>query len=217
MSTRAQEVPQRKSRAEAREETRQRLLDAGLAVFSERGFADTSVEEIAARAGFTRGAFYSNFADKEELFFALMDARMEQRVAEVTEVMESSTPAAVFGDLERWSVGADDDADRGVRVKLFAEFRAHALRSEAVRVRLAERDQALRELYARAITGLFDATGVAVPAPIEDVALIVQVLDNYLPIQTRLEDGAIRDGFLFDALTLLFRAAVALSREEQGG
>ena len=171
------------------------------------------MEEIAARAGFTRGAFYSNFADKEELFFALMDARMEQRVAEVTEVMESSTPALVFADLERWSAAADDD--RGVRVKLFAEFRAHALRSETVRARLAQRDQALRDLYGRAINGLFDATGASLPAPIEDLALIVQVLDTYLPIQTHLEDDTIREGFLFDALTLLFRAAVALSRDAQ--
>ena len=183
-------------------------------MFGERGFADTSVEEIAARAGFTRGAFYSNFADKEELFFALMDARMEQRVAEVTEVMESSTPAEVFGDLERWSESAHDD-HRGDRVNLFAEFRAHALRSETVRERLAQRDQEIRALYGSAIEGLFSATGVALPAPVEDLALIVQVLDNYLPIQTRLEDDAIRDGFLFDALTLLFRAAVALSREDE--
>ena len=183
-------------------------------MFSERGFADTSVEEIAARAGFTRGAFYSNFADKEELFFALMDARMAQRVAEVTEVMEATTPAAVFTDLERWSADAHDD-DRDVRIKLFAEFRAHALRSETVRVRLAEREQAIRELYGRAIIGLFEATGVAVPGAVDDLALIVQVLDNYLPVQTRLEGDVIRESFLFDALTLLFRAAVALSREEQ--
>ena len=182
-------------------------------MFNERGYADTSVEEIAARAGFTRGAFYSNFADKEELFFALMDARMAQRVAEVTEVMESSTPAAVFADLERWSKGAHED-DRGARVKLFAEFRAHALRSEAVRLRLAERDRTLRELYARAIEGLFAAADAAPPAPVADLALLVQVLDNYLPVQTRIEDDSIRENFLFDALTLLFRAAVALSREE---
>lgn len=205
---------QRKSRAESREETRQRLLDAGLAVFSERGYAGTSVEEIASRAGYTRGAFYSNFADKEELFFALMDARMERRVAEVAEVMASSTPAEVFADLERWSETSQGD-DRGERLRLFAEFRAHALRSETVRVRLAEREQALRALYGQAIAGLFDAVGVAPPGDVEDLALIVQVLDNYLPIQARLEEGSIRDGFLFDALTLLFRASVALSNAER--
>ena len=212
MAAKAQGVPRRLTRAEAREETRQRLLEAGLAVFGERGYADTSVEEIAARAGYTRGAFYSNFSDKEELFFALMDARMAQRVAEVTEVIESSTPADVFADLERWSEGSHDDT-RGDRVKLFAEFRAHALRSETVRQRLAEREAAIRELYGRAIAGLFEAAGVAVPAPVEDLALIVQVLDNYLPVQSRLEGDVIPDNFLFDALTLLFRAAVALSNE----
>ena len=60
------------TRAERRAQTRAALLDAAARVFAERGFGGASVEAIAAEAGYTRGAFYSNFASKEELFVALL-------------------------------------------------------------------------------------------------------------------------------------------------
>ena len=60
-----------------REEVRRRLLDAGASVFAERGLEGASVEEIAETAGFSRGALYSNFQDKYELFLALAKRRAE--------------------------------------------------------------------------------------------------------------------------------------------
>jgi AcrR family transcriptional regulator len=54
-----------------RAETRRRLVETAYAVFCETGIRDTPVELIRDRAGFTRGAFYSNFASKEELFLAV--------------------------------------------------------------------------------------------------------------------------------------------------
>lgn len=58
----------RLSRVEMQEETRRALLDAALALFIERGVEATSIEHVTAHAGYTRGAFYSNFTSKEELF-----------------------------------------------------------------------------------------------------------------------------------------------------
>lgn len=62
----------RLNREQSREQTRERLLEASHAVFVQKGYALTSVEDIAAAAGYTRGAFYSNFSDKTELFFELL-------------------------------------------------------------------------------------------------------------------------------------------------
>ena len=64
----------RLSRAESRARTRAALIRAGGEVFVERGFHATSVEAIAERAGYTRGAFYSNFSSKEELFAELLQS-----------------------------------------------------------------------------------------------------------------------------------------------
>src|SRR5947207_16020547 len=66
----------RRTHAERRAETRQALIDAAAWVFVERGFVGASVEAIAERAGYTRGAFYSNFASKQELFGELLQQRV---------------------------------------------------------------------------------------------------------------------------------------------
>ena len=66
----------RLTRAERQAQTRRELLDAAARVFVERGFQGSSVEQIAAEAGYTRGAFYSNFSSKEELFVELLNERV---------------------------------------------------------------------------------------------------------------------------------------------
>jgi len=77
------------TRAEKQARTRAALLDAAARVFVERGFQRASVELIAAEAGFTRGAFYSNFASKEELFLALCARSAESTIAAVRERVTS--------------------------------------------------------------------------------------------------------------------------------
>ncbi|MCI0155141.1 TetR/AcrR family transcriptional regulator [Leifsonia shinshuensis] len=66
-----------------RQRTRARLLDAAFDVFAEQGVKAASVETIAEAAGFTRGAFYSNFSSKEELFFALMEREKVMRIQQL--------------------------------------------------------------------------------------------------------------------------------------
>src|ERR671935_2790472 len=78
------------TRKEAQERTRQRLLAAAAKVFARRGYHRATVDEIASEAGFTIGAVYSNFAGKEELFLALADRQVEQRVAEIRALGEAA-------------------------------------------------------------------------------------------------------------------------------
>lgn len=66
-----------------RRETQLRLLDAATEVFSELGLQGASVEAICARAGFSRGAFYSNFSSKEQLFFTLLEREFGRRAQEL--------------------------------------------------------------------------------------------------------------------------------------
>jgi AcrR family transcriptional regulator len=76
---------QRLTRAERQARTRQELLDAAARVFVKRGFTGSSVEEISAEAGYTRGAFYSNFRSKNELFVELLHDRVYTRYTEMTQ------------------------------------------------------------------------------------------------------------------------------------
>ena len=66
-----------------RQETRTRLLDAAVEVFAEEGLQGAAVEAVCARAGFTRGAFYSNFSSKEQLFLALLEREFERRAEDL--------------------------------------------------------------------------------------------------------------------------------------
>src|SRR5699024_4264666 len=74
-----------------RQQTRERLMDAAYELFAEEGIHATSIEAIAEAAGFTRGAFYSNFASKEELFFALADREWSIRLEIVRAIIEEIT------------------------------------------------------------------------------------------------------------------------------
>jgi len=69
-------LPPRLTRAQQQERTREKLLAAAADVFAEHGFDGASIDEIASRAGFTRGAFYSNFSDKTDLLVTLCDRRI---------------------------------------------------------------------------------------------------------------------------------------------
>jgi AcrR family transcriptional regulator len=200
----------RQTREESQRQTREALLASAREVFVERGFHAASVEEIAARAGYTRGAVYSNFADKDEIFVALMDDKLEERVDTIRRILAESSPLDVFAAL-RDDGGGDDPA----WLPLLAEFRAHALRNEAARAKLGERHRALRGLYAQAIELLFDSVGLAPPRPAADLALVVQAFDLWFPMQRALDPDDVDPGAFYDLLDVLFQAGVALAERDQ--
>lgn len=75
-----------------RQETRERLFDAAMQVFAEVGVGGASVEAICSRAGFTRGAFYSNFSSKEQLFLALLEREFAQHAARLAQKARDLEP-----------------------------------------------------------------------------------------------------------------------------
>lgn len=147
-----------------RAETRRRLVEAAYAVFSEAGIRDAPVELICDRAGFTRGAFYSNFASKEELFLAVYQVRMAERVdrlrAAVDKAVEGVDPRdgnAVTevlqeaGRLFMQSLTADE-----TWYLLNAEFRAQALRQTELRAPTAAAETRFHDQLADILLGMLD-------------------------------------------------------------
>ena len=70
------------------EQTRRKLLEAGLRIFVRDGFEAARIEDIAAAAGHTRGAFYANFDTNEDLFLVLLEQQSVKRVAELHKLIE---------------------------------------------------------------------------------------------------------------------------------
>src|SRR4029453_13277438 len=127
----------RLTRAERQHQTRARLLDSAGQVSAGRGFHAATVDEVAEAAGYTKGAVYSNFATKDELFLALLDQRVaaQLRQAEALYAIESSQElrAAMGGRTEQEFAAA---RDFGV---LMAEFSLYAMRNPAAQAELAKR------------------------------------------------------------------------------
>jgi AcrR family transcriptional regulator len=150
------------TRAERQAQTRGDLVDAAERLFIRQGFHPTSVDAVAAEAGYTKGAVYSNFASKEELFLAVYERRVDARVAEMEALLE--TAPTVRGGLELVVPG-----NRGRReaedgwMAVFFEFWAHALRHPELRKRFAKQHRRVIEPLARAAMAMAEQSGEELP------------------------------------------------------
>src|SRR4051794_28822443 len=81
----------RSARAQGRD-GREALLEAAVEVFARRGYRDSSVDEIAERAGYSKGAVYWHFTGKDDLFFALLEERVDRPLREMIDLLESAPP-----------------------------------------------------------------------------------------------------------------------------
>ena len=114
--------------ARSRENTRARLLEAAHDVFAEVGLGAASVEGICERAGFTRGAFYSNFESKDELFLALITQLAEDKLDEVAVRVRTLSGRDDPVDLVRQI--ADISLAERMEPQLLSEIRTQALRDD---------------------------------------------------------------------------------------
>lgn len=162
-----------------REQTRARLLDAAHEVFAEVGMDAASVEMICERAGFTRGAFYSNFESKDELFLALITQLAEAKLDEVAGRVQGLAPDAVSDSrsLVRQVVGASL-GDR-MEPQLISEIRTQALRDPKLAGAYLAWQGALRSRVEGIIQQVVDAYGLRLRLPIDEAAqLLVDVSDD---------------------------------------
>lgn len=192
-------VPDRPRRPR-RADVRRRVLDAALEVFSERGYEASSMDQVAAHAGFTKGALYSNFSSKEELFLELMDQQVSKRVDTVAALQR-------FDPLDARSLGkALTDAalaDRQWQL-LFLDYWARAVRDPAVRPGFVAHRRRLHDRLADTIGALLSDAGVSTGLTKSQLATLVLALSNGVAIEGLVDpDGLPPDvvGAVFEALT----------------
>ncbi|HLL62878.1 MAG TPA: helix-turn-helix domain-containing protein [Propionibacteriaceae bacterium] len=137
-----------------RAQTQERLMAAAVRVFAERGIIGASVEEICEAAGFTRGAFYSNFADKDELVLALIRQTIRTQVSAAEQAiarMKAAPNKLDAADLVGFTLTAFTESGSGSRETLLTEreLLLYAARQPALRAPyLAFRDECERQLSA---------------------------------------------------------------------
>ncbi|HUC37215.1 MAG TPA: TetR/AcrR family transcriptional regulator [Acidimicrobiales bacterium] len=122
-----------------RQQTRDHLLAAAAQVFSERGFHGASLDEVAAVAGFTKGAVYSNFRNKEGLFLALFKANYEREAQQLRATLEGRSegpPGSGLHDFVAFIREQTRQWGGNTFAVLFQEFWLYAVRNPAAREQL---------------------------------------------------------------------------------
>jgi AcrR family transcriptional regulator len=186
-------APKRLTRKEKQAETRARLLDAAEQVFLRRGLQGSSVEEIAAEAGFTRGAFYSNFKSKDELFVELLQDRVYRRYARMAE--EAMEQPGTPRERLRWGIArmrdmyAEEDGDWLLR--LWLECLTQAARDDEFRKLAKTFWTGNRALLAAQSKEQFEEAGREPPLPHDQIASAMIALDVGLVVQHLVDPDAV--------------------------
>src|SRR5215469_6482839 len=130
-----------------RDETRDKLFEAAARVFEEQGIGTASIEIIAAAAGFTRGAFYSNFKSKDELIIAMLEDHVEQSISRIHDLLDRHKSLDDFIDaLKAMDRTRQDPLGRSPLLHM--EMILFVARAEKRRPELAKRLRARRKLIA---------------------------------------------------------------------
>jgi AcrR family transcriptional regulator len=156
----------RLTREESRQQTRTRLLDAAVQVFSRRGYQAATVDEIAEAAGYSKGAVYSNFSSKEELFLELLDQRFALERANWPGMADVIAPESEpnQGEEDRYIEAIRADRDW---VILLMEFMLYALRDEKVWRLVQPRIHALQQDMQATLVDLYAARQLQPELPVE--------------------------------------------------
>lgn len=171
-----------------RAETRQRLLAAAHLVFAEQGFGRASVEDVCERAGYTRGAFYSNFSSLDELFLAMWEQRSVALLESVAASLETASEEGILS--------LEDGIDRLLELlpvddlwyRIEAEFTAHALRDPLLRGVMAARESQIAATLLPFIDRALDRVGRQVTDREAFAAALVAVHDG-TAVQCLIEPG----------------------------
>jgi AcrR family transcriptional regulator len=193
----------RLTRQESRALTRARMVEAAGLLFAEKGFYGASVEEISERAGFSRGAFYSNFENKEDLFLAVLDAHLESELALMTQAVgDDPSQEAMLEFLHSQSVRRSKQARQWTL--LWAEFWLHVLRQPELAPKLAVRQRKARDAIARIVESRCRQLGIVPTMPAKDLASLILAVDDGLVLQEHLDPGVVPDDLRATASVLLF-------------
>jgi AcrR family transcriptional regulator len=179
----------RVSRRDRAAANRAALLAAARKVFLAAGYHGASVDAVAGEAGFTIGAVYSQFGGKAELFLALLEQRIEERIGQIRSLVDGSGPAEEVAAVARqWAGVLRTDLDWTL---LVIEFRVHAARDPVLAARFAE----LHGRLLRAVVGfLTESLGLPTATPeVEDLARLLLAVGPGGALARAAEGEAFRD------------------------
>ncbi len=193
----------RLTREESRERTREYLLEAARVAVARNGYDGTSVAEIAEAAGFSKGAFFSNYESKEALLLELLRRHKEQDIATLGRIIgEIEQGKDATAALDRYLEGLGGDADWA---RLDIELQLHAARNAAFATDYDALQSRTRSGLAHLIAALFGKEGKRPPTSPDDLADLCVALVQGLVLQRARDPGA--------AVKLVFESLIASAED----
>jgi AcrR family transcriptional regulator len=191
------------SRQRARTEaTRRKLLQAAEQLFARDGFEAARLEDIAAEAGYTRGAFYANFESKEDIFFALLEHWVAQRIEEVNALLRQHAGAEQRLRALR-EYYAQNARDRQLAL-LSLEFKLFTLRHPEAAARFRARRQGLRSCGSELLQRLSKSLGRSLPVSSSAAATALGAFSHTLLLEHLVDPKSLSDGEIRRLLELVF-------------
>jgi AcrR family transcriptional regulator len=189
-----------------RRQTREYLLRAAAQVFAARGFHAATLDEVAAAAGFTKGAVYSNFKNKDDLFLALLEDAYAREMRALWRTLEASdVPPEKRLDDFVGMIESQQDLVPELNA-LYLEFHLYALRNPAARARLNE----LEDEDIKALAEILEAERARRPGepdePPERTARIIVALFRGLNMMRTANPEATDNELLQAAIAFVSRA-----------
>jgi AcrR family transcriptional regulator len=196
--------PRRLRRDEQQRHIRAQLLDAAERVFAHHGYQGATIDAIAAEAGYSHGAVYSNFNGKEDLFLVLVEERVDARLARVYEAADAelSRGATPLEAARRFVAMLQQEQDTYL---LMVDFWNQAVRESKAAARFAERHARLRGLIGRIVEGIARDTGTELALPRDQVATALIALVNGLTIERLADPAAAPDELFAHAIAAVVR------------
>ena len=200
--------PRALTRRQKQAETRSSLLRSAAKLFCRHGLEGASVEDVAQDAGYTKGAFYSNFKSKEELFLVMLDERFSERLDQLEAMLGSTADSTeeqahdtaldfirTFRDDEEWK-------------RLYFEFVAYAMRNDDFREELATRHRALRARLAEMFRNWAVDFPAEPPVSFEQIAAMTDFMaDGFL--LNRMVDRDLDEDTYATMLAIFYRGLLA--------
>jgi AcrR family transcriptional regulator len=179
-------MTERRTRAQQQEITRAKLLDAAETLFGDRGIHRSSLDEIAAAAGLTKGAIYANFGSKKDLVTAILARKLSDDGAQPQPV---STSLAAFADrLGDSYESAVHSAEIRRFAMAFVELWLYGMRDDSVREPVLQWFRTVRESNAREVAEIQDD----LPLPADQLATLLLALDIGVGVQLWLDPEAVQ-------------------------
>ncbi|MBR0869292.1 TetR/AcrR family transcriptional regulator [Bradyrhizobium tropiciagri] len=195
-----------------RDDTCEKLFEAAAQVFEEQGTGGASIEAIAAAAGFTRGAFYSNFKSKEELIIAMLEDHVEQSVKRCLDLLAKHKNLADFLEALRTMDRSQQDP-LGRSPLLHMEMILFVARAEKRRPELAKRLRARRKLISDIVTATAKNGGRDAALNPEWTGAIVLALEDGFRLHRLIDPETTPADSFLRAITDLQRAIAGSSSQ----